>query len=109
MGYISPIHMHRQKISGSMWTKALRSTLVSEARYYVGDVHEHSSRPAEEVVPIRTLVDQLACEATVALLTVGLERSTASLYKPRASTKKPSADGSPRIRTAISLRHQLRM
>lgn len=47
MGYISPVRTQQEKISGSMWTKTLRSTLVSEARYFVGSNHQHSSRPVQ--------------------------------------------------------------
>ena len=30
-----------------MWIVTLRSTMVTEARYYVGGLHEQSSRPAQ--------------------------------------------------------------
>jgi hypothetical protein len=105
MGYISPIHMQRQKISGSMWTKTLRSTLVSEARNYVGSLHEHSLRPAERTSE-PWMVSYPACEATVAPLMFNLKWSIASLHKPRTTKRSPRQMGSRSHTVLQPLEHQ---
>lgn len=51
MGYISPNHMQRKKISGSLRTRTLRSTFVSQARYYVGGLHELRTVGWQQVNP----------------------------------------------------------